>query len=151
MIAKLSGKSEKEIRFDPIDIVKILKHKWYFIPDSRSGHAYAKINGKTVYLHRLIMNPPKGKVVDHINRDGLDCHRSNMRIVTHRENLQNHNLLVNNTSGVTGVRWHKRDKQWYAEIGSGIGQKAQYLGMYKTFDEAYFARLEAEKVRGIIK
>ncbi|GAB4240843.1 MAG: hypothetical protein Kow0032_28700 [Methyloligellaceae bacterium] len=56
-----------------------------------SGRTYAmrKASGRTVYLHRLIMNAEPGDMVDHVNGDPLDCRRSNLRIVTASQNAAN--------------------------------------------------------------
>jgi hypothetical protein len=53
-----------------------------------SGQPYARsnINGKKVYLHRLLMDCPSGFHVDHKNHQTLDCRRANLEVVTHTEN-----------------------------------------------------------------
>ncbi len=45
-------------------------------------------DGKIIQMHRLIMDTAKGMVVDHINRDGVDDRRSNLRVTTVRENTR---------------------------------------------------------------
>jgi hypothetical protein len=84
----------------------------------------------TVRLSHVIMRPSKGLFVDHINHDPLDNRRSNLRVVTNSENMQN---LQPNT--YSNVRWDKRKKRWYVRMA--INNKATYFGTsYKTQDEA---------------
>lgn len=91
---------------------------------------------KTMYLHRLIF--PESKEVDHINNDGLDNRRSNIRPATHRQNAAN-----KISSRIKGVR--KRGNKWEAYISnSGIGgAKWKYLGLYSTRQEAISAYNQA--------
>ncbi len=58
---------------------------------------------KNIKLHQLIMSPPPGMDVDHINRDVRDNRKANLRIVTRRVNLRNMRKLNANTSGHTGI------------------------------------------------
>ena len=55
-------------------------------------------------------------------------------------------LRVDNTSGVTGVYWNKKDKRWQVSIK--VGSKRGYIGQYKTLEEARTARLSAEREHG---
>lgn len=72
---------------------------WYILK-GRRGKEYAqcvmylgKIDNKflyaQMYLHRLIMRPPKGSDIDHLNHNGLDNRREKLSICTHEENAQN--------------------------------------------------------------
>ena len=63
-------------------------------------YAYTRCQGKLCYMHRMIMNPPAGMVVDHKNRDGLDNHRINLRNATRRQNSTNRAW----DAGVSGFR-----------------------------------------------
>ena len=87
-----------------------------------------------VYLHRLIMRPPKGFQVDHINHNKLDCRRrSNMRICTNTQNSQNR-LSRKGTSKFKGVSWDRSGCKWRAQIrhdGTNI-----YLGLFDDELEA---------------
>lgn len=134
----LQGRSKKSIKFDTEDYRKIMKHKWYFIDDSNSGHAYTKVGKKTIYLHRYLMGATKGTEIDHINRDGLDNRKINLRFVTHQENMVNRPKHKNNTSGITGVNWNKHAGKWKAQI-QRFGKNI-HLGYFETLDEAERAR-----------
>lgn len=63
------------------------------------GHIPGSSNKRKTYLHRFLMNPPQGYEVDHINHNGLDNRRANMRIVTNAENRQNSIAKGINKSG----------------------------------------------------
>jgi hypothetical protein len=81
-----------------------------------------------VTMHRLIFGAAAGQRVDHINHDGLDNRRENLRLCTASGNGANSRLPVNNTSGYKGVR-RERDR-WMAAIG--VNGKTIRLG---TFDD----------------
>lgn len=98
---------------------------------------------KTITMHRYIMNIPKGKDVDHINGNGLDNRRSNLRLATRSENIRNSFKQSNNTSGFKGVTWHKHIKKWQAQ--GYINYKHKFLGYFKTKEEAALAYNEFAK------
>lgn len=83
-------------------------------------------------MHRLILDVPKGAEVDHINGNGLDNRRRNLRICTRSENQWNRRLAPNNTSGFKGV--YRFQGKWRAQIQS-FGKKI-HIGLYETRIEA---------------
>lgn len=88
----------------------------------------------TSYLHRYLMRPPDGMVVDHINGNTLDNRRANLRIVTQAQNMQNMRLSNVNTSGERGISWCKQARKWQASIW--VSGRLVYLGRYADHDEA---------------
>lgn len=89
-----------------------------------------------IYMHQEILGKiPYGFVTDHINGNGLDNRKENLRIVSHRGNNQNRHVIK--TSKFPGVCWHMRDKKWYARIL--IAGKSRGLGYFNTEMEAAFA------------
>lgn len=112
------------------------KNLWYAIARIRTDGKY-----RHAKLHRDIASPPKGFIVDHINGNGLDNRRSNLRVCTQRENMHNTTRWrVNNTSGFIGVHWSKKAKKWCAQVR--MGGRAIWLG---EFDDP----VEAAKVRDV--
>lgn len=114
------------------------------------GINYAKRcdeNRKTLSLHRVIMARIIGRkleryeFVDHINHDGLDNRRDNLRISSVAQNSQNRRQPISNSSGYKGVRWHKKDKLWRASISAN--GKAYHLGSFQTPEIAAQAYNEA--------
>jgi len=69
-----------------------------------------------VRVHRFLMNPKKHERIDHINLNGLDNRRSNLRIVTNSQNLMNSRKPIVNTTGFKGVTYRKRKKLYCARI-----------------------------------
>lgn len=114
----------------------------------------------TIYLHREILKAPIGVDVDHINGDGLDNRRSNLRLATRSENMGNRPMQANNSSGFKGVTWNKKLNKWQAQI-KGRGRSIT-LGCFDNLEEAAliydeaarkyfgeFARLNFPEVGGI--
>lgn len=107
----------------------------------KSGYTYYAQRGvvvdgrKTVeQMHRLILSAPKGTLVDHEDRNGLNNQRRNIRLVSFSGNRANSRLNSNNTSGYRGVCWSKKLKNWGAYIK--YKQTETCLGSFKTKEEA---------------
>ncbi|MCE7699722.1 MAG: HNH endonuclease [Methanobacterium paludis] len=103
-----------------------------------------KAKRKTIIMHRLIMGAPKGMVVDHINHNGLDNRKSNLRVVTHRQNMQNRKNK--GTSNYPGVHFKKENHKWVARIR--IGKEMKYLGIFDN--ERTAAKKYEEAVREMV-
>ena len=72
---------------------------------------------KSVRMHRAVLDVPAGKFIDHINHNGLDNRKANLRIVTRRENSWNKRKQRGNySSQYKGVTWLKRTGKWQARI-----------------------------------
>lgn len=123
---------------DDEDFDRINKFKWYARKDRNTFYAQRKfnINGtwKNIMLHRFILNPPSDKFIDHINHDGLDNRKANLRIVTHSQNHFNEKIRTDNTSGFKGVYWKKQHKRWIAMLAN------KYLGSFKYKKDAIDCR-----------
>lgn len=115
---------------------------WY---KNNTGYARGKVNNKFVLFHDYIMNvnPCENIQVDHINGNRLDNTRKNLRICDRQHNAYNHSIRTNNTSGVTGVSWHKLIEKWVAYIN--VENKRIELGAFDNFQDAVNARLDAEQ------
>jgi hypothetical protein len=102
---------------DAKDYEWLSRYKWHANPSNRNGTVYAKrtVGHSAVLMHRMIMRPPKGMVVDHINGNGLDNRRCNLRIVPAAVNAQNRRKRVGGKSRFIGV--YPRGKKWGAFVG----------------------------------
>lgn len=99
---------------------------------------------RTVLLHRLIAErflPLADLEVDHIDGDGVNNRRENLRLATTKENQRNRKLTVRNTSGFKGVTWCKRTKKWLAQIR--VNYKTVFLGYFITPELAHAAYIKA--------
>lgn len=107
----------------------------HWSPTAQGFYAMGKIriNGRTrsMLLHRWIMRPTTGMVVDHINHDTLDNRRSNLRIVTQIENMQNRRgINRNNTSGARNVYRNKYTGNW--SVCFGVHRHPVYVGTFRS-------------------
>ncbi len=110
-------------------------HPWRAEKGRHTFYAASWKQGKTKYstirMQNLIVTAPKGKLIDHRNRNGLDNRRQNLRIVTQSENLRNHHKRCGyGSSRFNGVSWQKVQKIWTAYTCIGKAQK-KYLGCFK--------------------
>ncbi len=95
-----------------------------------------RFQGKRVSMHRVIMKPRDGEVVDHIDGNGLNNQKSNLRICSNSQNIQNRRLNKNSSSGYKGVYWNKRGCKWQVQIGSGSRKTKKHLGLFTCLVKA---------------
>lgn len=105
---------------DKEDEALVLQYGWR-LQRSSSGQLVAVVAriGKLLALHKLLMNTPKGLVVDHKDGDVLNNTRANLRICTHAENMRNSKLRVNSKSGLRNVQMQNKGggkKGWRAQV-----------------------------------
>ena len=120
---------------------EFLNHwKWKFHKDGYAVRTASRVNNhdRQVYMHREINKTPIGFITDHIDRNGLNNQKDNLRTVTISQNAMNSRTPSNNTSGKKGVFWNTQKNKWNAVIV--LGQKQIHLGFFINFEDACLAR-----------
>lgn len=86
-------------------------------------------------MHREVMEVGDGKMVDHINHDGMDNRSGNLREASHSENMYHRKKCSRAThSKYKGIYWHKEIRKWQVEIK--FNKKRIYLGCFRDEIEA---------------
>jgi len=125
---------------DDEDHEKIKGYSWHIHKAGTKDYARAWIHGRREYMHRVIMS---GDLIDHINGNGLDNRKSNLRLADKSLNAINSKVRSDNSTGYKGVTFNKKASKYMAEI-SRNGKK-KYLGLFNTAKEAHEAYLTASK------
>jgi len=119
--------------YDNVSRFKWTAHRlsgiWYAISTAYLGTVNSQPQLYTLLLHRLLMRPPQGMEVDHIDHNGLNNLRSNLRVCTTAQNQWNQRPR-HGTSQYKGVHWQKQAKKWKAQII--VNNKYHYLGIFKN-------------------
>ena len=135
---------------DDQDVGIVNKHKWHILRGRNTFYAVrnvqiAKIT-KSIYLHRLLLGLSRGdkQEVDHINHDGLDNRKKNLRIVDHRKNQWNTYPRADCLSKYKGISWDNQRKKWQARCM--VNGHRYCLGRFDNEIDAaaiynYFARI----------
>lgn len=98
-------------------------------------YAYTQVKGRTIYLHRFIMDAPKGVQVDHRDGDGLNNLRGNLRFAT--QTLNNANRAYRGTTGFRGVVLTSGGRYRAAIFHRENGRRTiKNLGTYEAAEEA---------------
>jgi len=136
--------------------------KRYSWRSSSKGYAehrvYSYGNQKRIFMHRFIWEVTNGPIpddreIDHRNGNKTDNRVENLRLVTHRENIQNRSDKRNGTttSKYPGVSWHKSNQKWIAQIRiNGVRRSLGCFNTQELASEAYqnaLAELPRAKVR----
>ncbi len=98
---------------DAADYEELSKYKWYASRPGRKIYAICATEGRLVYMHRMIMQARPGYVVDHIDGNGLNNRRCNLRVCTPLQNQGNRGPR-GGTSRFVGVS--RRQDKWVAHI-----------------------------------
>lgn len=132
----------REAIIDP-ESLPLVEGKWWFY-DGSYARRNIMVDGKhaTIAMHRVILPPSDGMIVDHINGNKLDNRRRNLRLITPSGNNINRVLQSNSHALYPGITWHKKTQKWTVRIN--IEKKGRYLGVFSDFNEAFRVRKEAE-------
>lgn len=137
-IGYINNKNKAVFYFDLEDYDKIKGYTWY------SSHGYISTrergNQKLLRLHRLVMNAPSNKVVDHINHNPLDNRKENLRVCNQSDNTINRKSAKNYT-GVQGVRLMPSGK-WETRL---TYHGKVYIKRFPTLEEAVSYRKQLEE------
>jgi len=139
MPKKITLTQGKIVIVDDEDYDWIRQWKWCAAKDHQCFYAvrgiWIKGTYKAIRMHRQILNPPPNKEVDHINGDGLDNRRCNLRISTRSQNGANQRAQQREkTSQYKGVRWCKEVQKYRAYIK--VNGRQKHLGYFNSEEVA---------------
>jgi hypothetical protein len=107
-------------KVDPQDYIWLSQFRWHCKASKNAIYAVRTLTtsgkSKRIYMHRLISNTPSCLVCDHINHDGLDNRRANLRNCTVKQNNANSRSAIASSSKYKGVCWSKKRRKWFAYI-----------------------------------
>lgn len=119
---------------DHADRELVCGHRWHVCRFGKRLYAYRRTETRArsprQFMHRLILGLPAGCVpeVDHVNGNGLDNRRGNLRAAQHIDNARNRGPNANNRTGFKGVHWHQGARKWRAKIH--VRGVSQHLGLF---------------------
>lgn len=131
---------------DPVD-ADLLDYRWRAFTSRSSGPYAVRGPGAKIAMHRIILERKigrslaKGEVTDHADRNTLNNTRSNLRVASYSQNMQNRKRRANSTSGLKGITRHNRTNRWQAQIT--VNGRSIHLGHYDTPEAAHAAYCEA--------
>jgi hypothetical protein len=129
----------------------LAQHKWHVKTHNNYGcrGIGGRKNHKKLYMHVAVMQRVlgralvKGEEVDHENGNKQDNRRSNLRLVTHTQNMRNQLRNKANTTGYKGVSLQKNSPNRPYRAYIVVDNKQIHLGYYATPEEAHKAYCEA--------
>ena len=119
---------------DADDYYRLAKFPWCALKGTTTFYAVRTRNRKQLMMHREIMRPPAGLVVDHIDHNGLNNCKANLRLCTIAQNVHNSVAQAGSSSKYKGVHWHKGMRKWAVMIH--FNEKRYRLGHFTDEIEA---------------
>jgi len=136
----------KFVIVDAEDYPRLVQHKWRAQKTTNTYYAVRDVGPRDkqtrIWMHREIMQTPKGMVVDHINHNGLDNRKRNLRNCTVAQNAHNSRRHIKSNSQYKGVCWDKYcTPGWKAQIRykgktTGLGYFNSEIDAAKAYDKA---------------
>jgi hypothetical protein len=126
---------------DAADYEMLSRWKWQAVEGPRTvyaqRHLWRASGDATAFMHRTIMLPDPRQQIDHVNHNGLDNRRANLRVCTPSQNCASQRVSGLGTSPFKGVFWHKQTAKWAAFIK--VDYQPRYLGLFTDDREAALA------------
>ena len=123
------------------DFERLNQHKWQAQKGQRTFYAVRRVRlerggkQKVIWMHREITRARNGEFCDHINHNGLDNRRANLRLATRSQNACNRRKPnVKSRSKYKGVSFYGRDRRWSARIQ--VDGRQKFLGLFKDETDA---------------
>lgn len=107
--------TNEEFYFDLEDYDLIKEYTWYKYTNPKTKYCSLRTRERGSRKNILMTDLLGYKFYDHIDRNPLNCRRTNLREVTQQQNTTNKSKMSNNTSGITGVSWDKQRQLWVAQ------------------------------------
>jgi hypothetical protein len=124
------------IEIDDADLPIFSERRWWTVSNGNTKYLQGRVSGKREYFHRYLLRPDAAFVVDHIDGNGLNNRRDNLRIVSQQQNTWNRREYKGSISF--------RDNHWHAMIL--INGKKVHLGFFKDETTARKAKEYAHKI-----
>jgi hypothetical protein len=143
-MAVIRLKTGEDCFVDDEDFALVSQYAWCRQIARGTEIVYAQSHNAPCHqMHRLIMGARPGQLVDHIDRDGLNNRRSNLRFATKSQNAMNSKRKAQSSTGYKGVIFHRRDGVYTAQIR--IDGRRKWLGSFHDPERAYAVYCEAAK------
>lgn len=127
------GKMIAEVKVDKDDYPLCKKYKWSIKVSRTVRYAMDHVGKRKIFMHRLILGYEGNSDVDHVNHDGLDNRKHNLRVISHSANG------ANSRNKYSGIKLVKSGRY---QCVITYNYKGIYLGTFDTKEEALKARNE---------
>lgn len=128
---------------DDEDYARVATLTWHFSAKRYAAHRVG-YHGKYIYMHRFVISASENERVDHVDGDGLNNTRINLRICTQSQNMMNARKRANVSSKYKGVLFNKSRGKYIAYIQ--IGGKNKHLGVFLCENDAAIAYNDAARI-----
>ena len=132
---------------DAEDYDVLMHFHWCAVCHNGILYAQGSVYGRSMFMHRFIMEDPPGVEIDHRDRNSLNNRRHNLRPALHHQNISNAGIRINNTSGFKGVYFHKQIGRWMARV-MYLGRHHSCLSHASAEEAARYYNLKAVELHG---
>jgi anaerobic ribonucleoside-triphosphate reductase activating protein len=136
--------NNEETVFDLCDLDLVKQYHWNIVRKKEKKYVFTRIEQKTHQFHRIILGLTDSKIyVDHIDGNGLNNRRSNLRLATNGENQQNTGASSNSRLGMRGISICKSTGRYKCQLSKN--KKLIYHERFDSLDEAKLAMAYARQ------
>lgn len=129
IIIKSEKFGDRICEIDREDLPRVRAFSWSLVKSRKTIYAMSSTSLIVIKMHRLILSfPESNHVIDHVDNNGLNNKKSNLRTCSMIENSWNSGIHANNKTGFLGVTFNKKNQCFIAQIG--FNKRKVYLGSF---------------------